>query len=156
MVNIRAAAGDADKQAVRALFQEYATSVTSDICFQGFAAELAGLPGDYAAPRGCLLLAEYEGVAVGCVGVRPIDTAVCEMKRLFVRRVARGLGAGRLLAEGAVVFGRAAGYRVMRLETLPDMKRAQKLYRHLGFAEIPSYRANPAEGAIYLELELAR
>src|SRR5437870_9633485 len=70
---------------VRTLFEEYATWLRIDLCFQGFAGELASLPGSYAPPRGRLLLASNMGQSAGCVALRPASGAACEMKRLFVR-----------------------------------------------------------------------
>jgi putative acetyltransferase len=46
------------------------------------------------------------------------------------------------------------GYDLMRLDTIPSMKQANMLYRVLGFKEIPPYRFNPIEGAIFFELNL--
>jgi len=144
----------------RQLFEEYAASLGFSLCFQDFEKELARLPGDYAPPRGRLLLAFHQGQAAGCVALHPFplpgDNAVCEMKRLFVRPRFRGLGIGRMLGERIVAEARAVGYRRMRLDTIPSiMADAVALYRRMGFKEIPAYRQNPIAGALYMELELA-
>jgi ribosomal protein S18 acetylase RimI-like enzyme len=172
MVIIRPALTPEDVLAARALFEEYAASIGVDLCFQGFAAEVAGLPGDYAPPAGCLLLAFETGGAddtraaaarasaavagrpVGCIALRPLEPGVCEMKRLFARPEARGAGIGRRLAEAVIAEARTRGYAKMRLDTLPSMERARALYAALGFRIIPPYRHNPIPGAAYLELDL--
>ena len=135
---------------VRALFREYADSLPFSLEFQDFERELAQLPGPYAPPRGSLLLVR----GAGCVGLRPLDTSMCEMKRLYVRPAARGRGIGRLLAEAVIAEGRRLGYARMRLDSTPGMESAQALYARLGFREIPAYRANPIPGTRFLELEL--
>jgi ribosomal protein S18 acetylase RimI-like enzyme len=154
MVTIREADGAADLTDVRELFKEYAQSLGIDLGFQDFDAELAGLPGAYSRPDGVLLLASVGARTAGCVGVRGLEAGVCEMKRLYVRPDARGHAAGRALAEAATAFGRAAGYRAMRLDTLPTMRGAQALYRLLGFRDVPPYRFNPVPGTSFMELPL--
>jgi ribosomal protein S18 acetylase RimI-like enzyme len=145
-------------EAARELFGEYATALKVDLCFQGFEAELAGLPGDYAEPAGALLLAWCDGELAGCGAMRPlpgIDEAnACEMKRLYVRRAFRRFGLGRLLAEALIARARAAGYSAMLLDTLDEMEAARELYASLGFEEVPPYYFNPLPGAHYLRVAL--
>jgi ribosomal protein S18 acetylase RimI-like enzyme len=139
---------------VHTLFEEYAASLEVDLCFQGFEQELAALPGDYARPNGRLLLACWNDEVAGCVALRRIGTHVCEMKRLYVRPAYRSHGVGRALALRVIGEARQAGYRSMRLDSLPSMKSALRLYRTLGFQDIAPYRDNPVEGTAFLELQL--
>lgn len=136
---------------VRGLFREYADSLEFSLDFQDFEQEVRGLPGDYAPPKGALLLAWVEGDSAGCVGVRPIDAFTCEMKRLYVRPEFRVRGVGRVLAERAVEEGHELGYERMWLDTVPSMAAAIALYRSMGFTDIPPYRHNPLPGALFLE-----
>jgi len=154
MVKIVQAELPENLQQARGLFEEYAASLGISLCFQDFANELAGLPGDYAPPYGRLLLAREEGQIAGCVALRRIDAAICEMKRLYVRPACRGKGVGRELATVIIAEARRIGYAKMRLDTLPSMKEAIALYQSLGFRPIEPYRPNPIEGAIYMGLEL--
>ena len=144
--------------AVREIFQEDAEGLGIDLRFQQFDAELAGLPGDYAEPRGALLLATVDGELAGCCALRPLDTAdypnTSEMKRLYVRKAFRGFGLGRLLTEAILDAARQAGYASVLLDTLNEMDTARNLYADLGFEEIPPYYHNPISGAHYLKVNL--
>lgn len=141
--------------AVRELFTEYQQWLGFSLCFQGFDAELAGLPGKYAPPAGRLYLAEHDGALAGCIALRPmVEEGFCEMKRLFVREAFRGHGIGRRLAERIVADARGLGYRAMRLDTLQRMESARSLYASLGFAAVPAYYDNPMEEVVYMELAL--
>lgn len=141
-------------KSVRELFKEYESSLGISLCFQEFDKELAGLPGDYAPPPGRLFLAMTGEQVAGCVGLRKILEEVSELKRLYVRPLHRGQGIGRQLVLAAVKEAREIGYKKMRLDTLPSMKRALELYLSMGFKPIAPYRANPIRGAKYLELNL--
>ncbi|HEX3740631.1 MAG TPA: GNAT family N-acetyltransferase [Terriglobales bacterium] len=139
----------------RELFLEYANSLGFSLCFQSFDQELASLPGDYAPPEGRLILATSNGNPAGCVALHQIDRDICEMKRLYVRPDFRGKGLGRELAKRVIAEARQIGYKYLRLDTVePVMKTAVAMYRQFGFREIPSYRQNPIDGALYMELQL--
>ena len=155
-------------EAARELFREYAASLSSDVCFQGFADELARLPGEYAPWSGMLLLGLVDDRLAGCVALRRLEedaagshgqlfggSDVCEMKRLYVRPEYRGCGLGHALVDAILKSGAAIGYRAMRLDTIPsEMGAAVAMYRNFGFIEIPPSRRNPIAGAKYMELDL--
>ena len=154
-LTLRQAESPAQIAQARELFLEYADSLGFSLCFQRFDQELAALPGEYAPPDGRLLIAEYRGQLAGCVALHKLEPEICEMKRLYLRPQLRGRGVGRAIAETVIAEARLIGYRKMRLDTVePVMPNAVAMYRRLGFVEIEPYRANPIEGALYMELEL--
>ena len=140
--------------AARQLFKEYEASLGIELTFQGFAQEVAVLPGAYAPPAGRLFLATDGLEPGGCVALRSLGAGLCEMKRLYVRPAARGARLGRRLAETVIREARAIGYARMRLDTLPSMKEAFALYQTLGFREIAPYYDNPIVGTRFMELDL--
>jgi ribosomal protein S18 acetylase RimI-like enzyme len=144
--------------ATREIFREYAHSLDVDLCFQNFEQELANLPGDYAAPQGCLLLAFVDSALAGCGALRGVSDAdyanACEMKRLYVRPAFRRFGLGRVMAQALLDEAQRAGYSEVLLDTLDDMEAARGLYASLGFEEIPPYYYNPIPGAHYLKATL--
>ena len=154
MIQIISAEKQDHYQNVRELFMQYADSLDFDLEFQGFSQELATLPGHYAPPEGCILLAEESGCFVGCVALRPLEDKICEMKRLYVRSGYRGHGIGRMLACSVIDRAREIGYEKMRLDTIATMKEAKTLYYSLDFRNIKAYRYNPLDEPTYMELDL--
>jgi GNAT superfamily N-acetyltransferase len=151
---LREAASPEEVAACRELFIEYQRALGVSLCFQGFDAELSGLPGDYAPPKGRLFLAVSAGRPAGCVALRPLFHRDAEMKRLYVRPPHRGGGLGRLLAMRTIEAARGLGYETLKLDTLPQMKAAQKLYESLGFRDTAPYNDNPVRGVRFLALDL--
>jgi GNAT superfamily N-acetyltransferase len=152
---IRPARSAADLQAVAALFTAYATSLPIELSYQDFEAELAGLPGKYAPPRGEVFLArDLDGVPIGCAAMRPLDDGVGEMKRLFLRPEARGLGLGRALTQAVIEQARTVGYGELKLDTLASMDAALALYEQMGFERTAAYYAPTPAGTIFLRLHL--
>ena len=146
-------------EATRGLFREYAASIGVDLCFQNFEAELAGLPGDYAAPGGALLVALLDGQPAGCGALRPLHDVdypnACEMKRLYVPRAFRGFGLGRLIAQAADrPRHRRPATRRCCSTRWTTWKRRAACTSTLGFEEIPPYYYNPIPGAHYLKVDL--
>jgi putative acetyltransferase len=137
------------------LFREYEAWLGLNLCFQGFEAELAELPGKYAPPDGRLLLAYSDEKLAGCAALRKLNIDVCEMKRLFVRDAFRGRMIGISLIDHLIAAAREIGYSKLRLDTFPPkMGKAVALYKSRGFIEIPAYYENPYDGVLYMELSL--
>jgi ribosomal protein S18 acetylase RimI-like enzyme len=149
-----------DRERIVALLREYEGAIGVSLCFQNFAGELEGLPGDYAPPGGRLILAREPGTndLLGCVAVRAVPgrPGMCEMKRLYVRAAARGTGLGRRLALAAFAEARRIGYTAMCLDTLPSMTAAQALYRSLGFRHTGVANSDPPVLLFERELEDSR
>ena len=139
---------------VRGLIEEYVRCLGIDLGFQEIETELGDLAAAYAPPAGAILVAVAGDELAGCVALRPLEPATCEMKRLYVRPAFRGGGLGRRLASAVIDRARELGYERMRIDTLPQMQAARVLYSELGFFEIEPYRFNPVPGTAFMELAL--
>jgi GNAT superfamily N-acetyltransferase len=150
-VTIWQAASAEEIAAARVLFEEYAAALGINLSYQGFPDELAALPGLYAPPRGRLLVAWVGDEAAGCVALRPFGDDACEMKRLYVRPVFRGGGIGKQLGEAIIAEARQIGYATMRLDTVPKLEAATRLYESLGFVRREAYYETPVVGTVFME-----
>ena len=142
-------------EVVRTLFEEYGKTPGVAMCVEGFAEEIAGLPGQYAPPGGKLFLLRGPDGAAGCVALRRLDDDTCEIKRLYVRPEYRGEGLGRMLVEEAIGEAFQAGYNRVCLDTLPSMRSAIRLYESYGFTPTEPYLENPTPGALCFELRIS-
>ncbi len=155
MIEIIQAETPEEIEQAQTLFREYEAWFGLNLCFQNFDEEVANLPGKYALPEGRLFLAFSDEKLAGCVALRKLEDAICEMKRLFVREDFRGQNIGKLLIEKLFEEARLTGYKKMRLDTFPPkMGRAVKIYESYGFREIAPYYHNPYGEAVYMEMNL--
>lgn len=153
MIKIEPAHSDQHFSAVRTLLREYVDSRPGDPALVDFNAEFAALEEEYVPPQGKMLLAHHDQNPAGCVALHPLEERICEMKRLYVSPRYRGSGIGRGLVMTLLIEAEKAGYRKMRLDSIPSMKAAQDLYESIGFYEIPDYRNNPNPGTRYYEID---
>lgn len=143
-----------DIVAVQELWSEYWQSLGLSLDFQGFAEELRALPGKYAPPAGCLLLARINGQPAGAAAFRPLREDACEAKRLYVCPAYRRRGVASSLLASLCEKARRSGYRNLYGDTLTSMDSALDLYCNMGFVEVGPYSDDPTPGAIYLRLHL--
>jgi ribosomal protein S18 acetylase RimI-like enzyme len=159
---------------IKSLFTAYHTSLPIDISYQNYQDEYTQLPYKYdISKRGALFLAEKQhsspppsppsgtttlpnakATVLGCVALRMIDGNTCELKRLYVRSDARGLGVGNSLVKAVIEEAQRLQYRRILLDTLPTMKSALALYYKFGFEQIPKYYETPIEETVFLEKKL--
>jgi putative acetyltransferase len=144
------AATPVEVDTVRSLFEEYWRSFGFAPCFQGFATELAALPGGY--QRLGLLLVEDQ--PAGCAALRRFDETRAEFKRLYVRPQYRGQGLGHVLLDWIIEQAKALGYRELVADTMPEMTTALAMYDRAGFERTGPYSPDPTPGAVYLRKEL--
>ena len=154
VIELKSVTGEYLIEEIKHLFLEYTQSLEIDLAFQNFEMEFKTLPGKYGPPDGALILALVDGNSAGCIALRKISESICEMKRLYVRDEYRGLGIGKKLIMMIIEEARKLNYRFIRLDTLPTMEKAQKMYISFGFYDIEPYVYNPIEGTRFLELGL--
>lgn len=157
MVKLIEAKSKNDFKTAVQLFREYASQIGVDLEFQNFTKEIENIEGKYSRPKGALLIARNENnVSLGCCAIRELEASICELKRMYLRKEARGLGIGKNMLSKSILIGKELGYQKMRLNTLPTMDSAIALYQRMGFYEIEPYRFNPIKGTKYFEIELCK
>lgn len=151
---LKEAETDKEYQTAAKLFKEYAVHIGVDLGFQNFDKEVENIENQYSRPNGAIFIAYNDKTPLGCFGIRKLEDAVCELKRMYLRKEARGHGTGKKLLKKSIELGKELGYEKMRLDTLPTMQSAIGLYEKAGFYEIEPYRFNPIKGAKYFEIKL--
>ncbi len=146
---------DKDYKTAIQLFKEYASQIGVDLEFQNFSNEIEEIERQYSRPKGVIFITYNEARSpLGCFGIRELEDSICELKRMYLKKEARGLGIGKRMLSKSIEIGKQLGYKKMRLDTLPTMQSAINLYKKVGFHEIEPYRYNPVDGAKYFEIEL--
>jgi ribosomal protein S18 acetylase RimI-like enzyme len=143
-----------DLLAVQAIFREYVQSTQADLGFQNYETEFANLPGAYAQPQACVMLVRRNHNVAGCAALRKIDSATCELKRVYLSPNARGNRIGKRLVLAMIQQARAIGYQRMCLDVLPEFQSAQRLYENLGFSDAPPVSFNPVPGTRFMAITL--
>lgn len=145
---------------VRALFSEYTDMLLAGepafqkyLDIQDYDAELQHLREKYGG-SGRLYLAYDHGKLAGCIGMIKIEEKIGELKRLYVRPKFRGRQIGSYLIQKILDDAKEIGYSYIRLDTLPFLQSALRLYQQFGFYEIPRYNDSPMEDSIYMEKPL--
>lgn len=149
------------KKEIKELFSEYTNMlIEGDPKFkeyleiQNYDAELENLEDKYGLPYGRLYLVYWNEALAGCIGLRKIDNSTCELKRLYIKPEFRKKGLGDHLIKKIIAYAKEIGYTKMRLDTLPFLKGAERLYRRNGFYDIPCYNNSPMDNSIYMQLDL--
>ena len=164
MLKIYIAETDKDIEAVKQLFtlyveylfevfNPYSLSLAQRVC-QETQDEGNALPGEYAEPKGCILLAEYNDVIAGCVTVSEMAGDTCELKRIYVKPQFRRRGIGKKLMGDIIEKAIELGYKRMRLHTTGLFAGAKELYTSFGFKEDGHIEGSPIKSSVHMELEL--
>jgi ribosomal protein S18 acetylase RimI-like enzyme len=148
-------------EAIQKLFGEYTKLLISNDAHMGeylklqkYDTELEHLDEKYGPPSGRLYLLLSDGKEAGCAGLRKLDDAACELKRLYVVPEFRGHHFAEHLVTTLLGDARKIGYQRVLLDTMPFLRSAIHLYRKLGFYEIASYNNSPLEDTIFMRLDL--
>lgn len=145
-----------DDAAVRALFEPFVRESGAGLpetVAETEAEATAGPPADLVPPGGAMLLVRVDGEPAGIGGVRHLETAVAEVKSMYVSPAHRGLGLGRRILEELHRVARESGCRAVRLDTNGFLGEAVGLYRAAGYREVTDYNGN-AKADLWFEREL--
>lgn len=158
-IEIRLAYNEIEK--VQELFDEYTKMLVESnsdfkvyLEFQNYSKELDNLNEKYGPPNGRLYIAFSDNQLAGCIALRSINKACCEMKRLYVRPQFRGKKIAKSLIELIINDAKETGYSYIVLDTLPVLREAIDIYKKFGFYDIPKYNDSPIEETVFLRKDL--
>lgn len=90
-------------------------------------------------PHGAFYLVYVGNELAGMGGLRPLDSGVCEIKRIYVRPAFRGLQLGDSILQRLLSNAQAFGYQRVCLDSAPFMRSAQRMYAAAGFVDRGPY-----------------
>jgi len=140
-----------DPLAFEALMREYYQIMVDKLVDAGgpphssadFAADTMAHLDDLMPPNGRMLLAtQDDGTLIGCGVIRKIRADAAELKRMYVRPEAQGLGLGRQLFEMRIAEARNMGCKVLYADTVTGNTAMLSMYEKYGFRYIPRYPEN--------------
>ena len=100
-------------------------------------ADLDDIEGRYLRAGGIFeVVTDSAGTIVASVGLLPIDSDACELRKMYVAPALRGKGLGKFLLERAIAYARARGFSHLELETASVLKQAIRLYTAAGFRQV--------------------
>jgi GNAT superfamily N-acetyltransferase len=105
--------------------------------------QVRALPGSYVDRGGAFFVAADDGALLGCAGMFPVEAGVYELRKMYLRRSARGRGVGSALWTACLAFARARAAKRIVLDTTEQMKDAIALYERLGFVRDDAYLSGP-------------
>lgn len=133
-------------------YQAYVDAMRFHACIAGdIRQEINNLSRVYPAERGGVFVAYRAEEALGCAALERQAEGIAEIRRLYVRSEARGQGLGKELIAEAVAEARRLGYHTVRLDTFRTVDFAGRIYRELGFNEIPPYNDLPPDRVVFME-----
>ncbi|MBN2158475.1 MAG: GNAT family N-acetyltransferase [Spirochaetes bacterium] len=138
----------------KSLTLDYVKWLDIDLSFQDINGELDHFNELYSKPDGCFLYIKQNNTVAGGGAFRELEPRICEMKRLFVYPEFQGNNFGKIICDALIQSARDYGYSTMRLDTIPKLDKAIKLYERIGFYYIDKYRPNPDASARFMELAL--
>ncbi len=101
--------------------------------------ELDAMFETYQSSRSQYFIIEYRGEILGGAGIAPLkdgDHSVCELQKMYFLKEARGKGLGYKMIKLCLAFARSASFKLCYIETMPNMQKAQTLYKKVGFSYI--------------------
>jgi putative acetyltransferase len=120
----------------------------------GTDADLNDIENSYLRSGGCFdVLADANGAIIGSVGLYPIDSVTCELRKMYLSQQVRGQGQGKRLLEHALARAKDIGFRRVVLETASMLEEAIALYRRYGFRPYQEpHLSKRCDGAFALDL----
>jgi putative acetyltransferase len=116
-------------------------------------ADLDDIEKNYSLNNGYFGLVLFNNTIAGTFGVYKLSVDTCELRKMYLKKEARGKGLGKIMMSKVMEIARSKGYRYIELETASVLKEAISLYEKYGFKEVKrEHLAKRCDKAYILEL----